>query len=124
MVQGLEEALQGEGLVLTRETDFAALDHYLTTQAPGSLHVVMESEDGDMSSDIECTYGVLPTGEYIIRWYSESIEEVMTNGKTYLAAGKPGVEIFFTRARELFFGDTKAFIVCTPAPSEPQVTNG
>jgi hypothetical protein len=117
VVQVLEEALQDEGLVLIRETDFEAVESYIRGQTVGTLHVVVEGADEDLSSDIECSFGLLATGEYIIRWYSESIEDVMTNGKTYLEV--KGEKVFFVRCRELFFGDTKSFIVCTP-----EKTNG
>jgi hypothetical protein len=119
VVQAIEEALQEQGLVLTRETDLGAVNFYLQTSLPGVLHVVLGEGDDTLETDIPCTFGVTPMGEYIIRWHSESIEEVMTNGRTHLlldAKSSDGLpyKVFFNRMREVFFGDTKAFIICTP----------
>lgn len=117
----MEEALQSEGLVLTRETDFAVIDHYLRSQLPATLHIVLESDEGDVETDVECTYGRTPMGEYIIRWYSESIEDVMTNGKTCLIV--KDYPVYFSAMREAFFGETKAFIICTPVRTEALSVN-
>lgn len=124
MVQAIEEALQAEGLVLTRETDLEAVNWYLADQRQGELTVVLEevSEEGAKvihQATIACTFGLTPLGEFIIRWHSEAIEDVMTNGRTFLSFVSPEtlgerVEIYFNRVREVFFGETKAFIICTP----------
>lgn len=115
-MQAVEEALQDEGLVLTRETDFAVVQDYLRAQLHGVLHIVVEDLEGDVETDVECIYGLTPLGEYIIRWYSESIEDVLTNGKTHLFV--KGHAIYFNSVREAFFGDTKAFVICTPSKTE------
>lgn len=125
VVQAIEEALQDEGLVLTRETDLESINDFLNSSVQGTLHVVIETEgEPDQEADIECLYGRNALGEYIIKWHSDSIEDVMTNGKTFLRASAgidlstlrvvpSGPRIYFTRARELFFGNVKAFVVCT-----------
>jgi hypothetical protein len=126
VVQAIEEALQGEGLVLTRETDLEIVQEFLKTQRPGLLHVVIEDpEEGDHDADIECDYGVTKMGEYIIKWHADSIEDVMCNGKTYLQPLMPGMKlvpegapVYFSNVREAFFGDWKAFVVCQPSPEE------
>jgi len=119
VVQAIEEALQEQGLVLTRETDLGAVNFYLQSQRPAVLHVVVGEDEEFVESDIPCTFGITPMGEYIIRWHSESIEDVMTNGRTYLLLGSKssdgsGCKVFFSRVREVFFGETKAFIICSP----------
>jgi hypothetical protein len=113
VVSAIEEALQDEGLVLTRETDLEAINCFLQTSQHGVLHVVVEGET-DESADIDCLFGRTPLGEYIIKWHSDSIEDVMTNGKTHLKLWPTNDEVFFTRARELYFGRVKTFVVCTP----------
>jgi hypothetical protein len=115
VVQAIEEALQDEGLVLTRHTDLDAINLFLSTAKTGTLHVVIEAEDGpEQVADIECFYGRTLMGDYIIKWHSDSIEDVMTNGKTHLKDMDDSQDVYFTSVREIFFGETKAFVVCTP----------
>ena len=110
--QAIANAIEDEGYILTRETDLGAITQYLQTQRPAILHVVMD--DGD--SNIEVTVGRTPTGEWILPWQSESITDIMTNGETHLRIDKK--HIYFNQARELFYGQHKAFIVCTPSTVE------
>lgn len=105
----LEEALQSEGFVLTKETDLEILSAYMTTQKQGGLHLSV----GDQSTNFEVTYGMTTSGEYILPWRSETIQEEMTNGQTHLCL-RDGTEIYFKDVRELFFGEVKAFMVCRP----------
>jgi hypothetical protein len=122
VVLAIEQALQEEGLVVTRETDLEAVATYLTEQRSGVLHVVLGEGAERVETDIPCSYSYSKMGDYLIRWHADSIEEVLTNGETYLLAhsltlnGSPDVpdKVFFNRVREVFFGETKAFIVCTP----------
>ena len=61
-------------------------------------------------------------GEYLIAWRSETIEDMLTNGRSYLQVDNQ--RIFFSRIRELFYGDTKAFMACTESAAEsvPEAT--
>lgn len=110
----IEEALESEGLVMSRDTDLDILHHYLRTQRPGHLHVEIPNEDVTLesSADIQVSFGCTPVGEYILPWNSESITSELTNGFTYLEVD--GEKIFFESARDLFYGRHKAFIVCRP----------
>lgn len=108
----LEGALDSEGMVLTRETDFDVLRQYLATQKPGCLHCVTDGSD----ADIIIVFGKTPANEYIVPWKGESIFEMMTNGETYLQDGRHA--IYFSSVRDLFFGDMQAFMVCTPSTRE------
>lgn len=117
VTQAVEDALQSEGLILSRETDLEAANLFLRSMLKGELHVVMEDEGGDAFTDVDCVYGKTPLGEFIIRWYSESISDVLTNGKTYLKQHS-GCRTYFKDAREVFFGQTKAFVICTPSFEE------
>lgn len=112
--EAIDEAIQSEGYVLTRETDLEVVTQYLKTMEKGSLHVVLE--DGSKSG-FEVHAGRNPIGEYIIPWRSDNIVDVLTNGETYLKMGKE--KIYFSSARELFYGPHKAFVVCTPSTKEP-----
>lgn len=117
----IEEALQSEGYVLTKETDLEALRQYLSTNRRGMLHVGLLRDDDMQEIDVEVSYGKTSLGDYIIGWRSEAIEDVMTNGVTYLI--EDGHRVYFHAIRELFFGDVKAFMVCTPIgkASEPRL---
>ena len=41
---------------------------------------------------------------------------MLTNGRTYLVVDD--THVFFKDVRELFFGEQKAFMVCTPSTVE------
>lgn len=115
--EGLSQAIAGviedEGYILARETDLSAIPQYLKTAKPGVLHVVLD--DGE-SSEFEVQVGHSSTGDWILPWQSESITDLMNNGETYLKIA--GKRIYFNQARELFYGQHKAFIVCTPSTVE------
>lgn len=112
----IEEALQSEGQVLTRETDLEVLRQYLETQVSGVLHVEIDGESSSSFADIPVSFGLTRTCDYIIPYKSESILDEMTNGLTYLRGqGDGGPKVFFSAVRELFFGETKTFMLCTPA---------
>jgi hypothetical protein len=117
--QLIEEALQSEGYTIARETDLEVLHQYLSTQAHGTLHVEFFTSDPtqETEADIDVNYGVTPIGEFIIPWKSESIASELTNGACYLTSESlGGSKIFFMQVRELFFGEQKAFMVCTGRP--------
>ncbi len=122
IVLALEQALQDEGLVLTRETDLEAVGNYLTQQREGVLHVVLGEGGERAETDIPCSYCFSKMGDYLIRWHADSIEDVLTNGETYLELGEGDIngpaKVYFNRVREVFFGDTKAFVVCTPVKTD------
>lgn len=107
------DAIQSEGYVLMRETDLEAVRQYIEGTQRSLLHI--ELDDGTQE-DIEVTFGLTPIGEYIIPWRSESIRDTMTNGLTYLVHGQ--AHVYFKDVRELFFGATKAFMVCISSTAE------
>lgn len=108
LTSAIEEALEEEHLVVVQETDVTALNQYLATMRVGKLHAV----NGSQSGDFDVTYGVLATGEYLLPWKAESVSSLLTNGETYLTCLDDSV-IYFKTARDLFFGDTKSFVVLT-----------
>lgn len=111
--RSIASAIEGEGYVLMRETDLGAITQYLHTMKDAVLHVVMG--DGS-SSNVEVSVGRTPTGEWILPWRDDDITDILTNGETYLRSDKK--RIYFSQARELFYGQHKAFIVCTPSTVE------
>lgn len=115
VVQAIEDALQSEDLVITRSTDLEVVNNFLRTAQTGQLHVVCAVEgEPDTSAEIECLFGRTLLGDYILQWHAESIEEFLTNGKTFLIDDARACAVFFARVQEVFFGKTKAFLICTP----------
>lgn len=112
VVNGIEEALQNQGMVITRETDLEAIPQYLSSMQEAVLHVVIAEHQEDFAIHV----GKNPRGEFLLPWRSDSITDVLTNGETYLLTGSR--KVFFQEARELFYGETKAFVVCTPSGEE------
>ena len=110
----VEDALQSEKYVIVRETDLEVLRQYTTTAQQTILHVEPEPGEG---VDIEVSYGKTPIGEYIIAWRSDDLQVLMTNGLTYLVEGT--THVYFHDVRELFFGEQKSFVVCSPSVVEP-----
>ena len=113
-------AIADEGYVMVRETDLEILHQYAETARQGVLHLEIDSDvepSGSNSTDLEISFGKSKMGEYIIAWRSETIEDMLTNGRSYLQVD--GQRIFFSRLRELFYGETKAFMACTSSTIEP-----
>lgn len=118
----LDEALQSEGLVAVRETDLNILHEYLATALSGVLHVAVVLGEEERATDVDVRYGKTPLGEYIIAWQAESIWEMLCNGHTYLREADQ--RVYFQDARELFFGEQKAFLVCTSGHVEKEASVG
>lgn len=112
LLQQIEAALDSEDAILLRETDLSVLQQYLATQKVGVLEVF----DPEPVS-IQVIYGLLGTGELVLPWSSESVEELMLQPTTYVIA-TDGTKYYFSDVRELFYGDTKSFMVCTVARKE------
>ena len=116
--QAIEQALQSEGYIISRDTDLDILRNYLGTQRPGLLHVEIPTDDPTVEdrADIPIAYGMTPLGEVILPWTSESISNELTNGYTYflLSPDDPTSQVFFDGVRDLFFGEQRAFMVCRP----------
>ena len=114
-IQQIELAMQEEEMILLRETDLEALQLFLHYQKKGSLHLGVAGEDGEpiIVNAVDVSYAVRKTGEYIIPWTSESMEELLVNGFTYFL-NADGAKVYFRDVRELFYGDVKAFMVCVP----------
>jgi len=111
--RAIAEAIENQGYVFMRETDLMALPQYLKTMKPATLHI--DSGDGD-PVEFEVTVGKTPNGDWLLPWQSESITDMLTDGKTFLRVDKH--RVYFSQARELFYGQHKAFIVCVPSTLE------
>ena len=107
----MERALQDKDYVLVRETDFNTLRSYLSNQRMGKLHLVSDTSE----SDIDISYAVMPTGEYVMPWNGDTVADLLANGKTFLWTDDGEVE-HFVEVRELYYGEVKAFVACRPLP--------
>lgn len=107
-VEAIEAAMESKAAVEVRATDLDVLKQYLATATKGKLHIVTEHENGAFA----VTYGTTMLGDYIIPWQSDSLVEYLTNGESYLQ-GKAG-KVYFSAVQDLYFGERKVFIQCTP----------
>lgn len=116
----IEQVLQEEGMITTRETDLEVLQQYLASQKSGILHIELVDDiaDGLMptrKTEFEVIYGRTRSNDYIFAYRGDTMAEEITNGLSYLQLDdETGKKIFFMHTREVFYGDVKAFMVCTP----------
>ncbi len=111
-VAAIEEALTSEDQVAVRITDLDVVKHYLQSRRRGKLHVV--NSEKETSGAWPVTYGIIHRNnqdEYIIPWNSDSIEDLLTNGETYLAT-EDKQKVYFSTITDLYFGQQKAFMLC------------
>ena len=122
-IEGIQQALDAEDQVRVQMTDLDLLHFYLDkkNQRTGSLTVI--TEPGNLAHKttktvvyatriFSRTLSKRPDRQYIIPWVSESIIDIMTNGLTYLRT-EDKKRVYFGDVTELYFGDAKAFMVCT-----------
>jgi hypothetical protein len=109
----VEKALEDHDMVLVRETELEAIQQFVQGNKPGVLH--LEVEGLSTTSESPIRFGKTLLGEYIFPWLGENMMDILVNGRTYLLL-ENGEKIFFCNCRKLFYGDIKAFIVCTPSP--------
>lgn len=107
------DAIESEEEVELRSTDLDIIKDYLSSHQRARLHVPAPGKPGQ-TVGLQVEYSVTKMGEVVIPWTSDSINDQLLNDDTYL---KPtgGARIYFADVRELFYGDRKAFVVCTPA---------
>jgi hypothetical protein len=115
--QAIEQVLQSEGMVLVRETDLESVQQYIQHAEHGILHIdatdPKDPVDVTNETDIQIMYSRTVLKEYMIPWRSEGIADLLTNGASYLINAQ-GEQVHFRQVRELFFGDQKSFMVCSP----------
>lgn len=111
-MQEVERVLQKEDMVLLRETDFTALTNFLKNQRQGVLYL----DTGSTSTEVNIAYTMSTSGEFCIPWMAEGISDLLVNGMTYLKTADS--KVFFSEVRELFYGETKAFVVCRSSQVE------
>lgn len=111
-IEAIETAMTSASQVEVRITDLDILKNWLQTRKSGKLHLVTEN---GTTATLPVTFGIINRHnyvDYIIPWNNDSIEVMLTNGESYLLDEKK--KVFFSSVMDLYFEDTKAFIVCTP----------
>jgi len=125
LIRRVDLVLEEDGMELVRVTDIDIVNRYLSTQKIGKLVLVADG-DTPQSSQVDVAFGRTITGEFIFPWRGDSIADLMTNGMTHLlleeAEGKQAV--YFSDAREAYFGNSKAFMVCAPSTFEQENGHG
>ncbi len=112
-IEAIEEAMTSADQVEVRVTDLDILKYYLKTRKDGKLHVVAEHGAKGTYPVVFGTIDRTSHKDYIIPWRSQSIEELLTNGESYLLDDKK--KVYFSSVSELYFNDQKAFMVLTPS---------
>jgi hypothetical protein len=114
----IEHAMQQEEYVTIKETDLEILQQYLKTQQPGLLYIDGSGVD-QQDSYIEVTFGRTLLGEYILPWQTgKDLVDLITLPSNFLLCQNPKVEsgqatrVYFKDARDLYYGDQVAFVVC------------
>lgn len=107
------EAVESKAAVEMRHTDLDVVRDYLETRRSARLHVPNPEEPGKTLS-IPMEFCETRLGEIVLPWSSDAIADMIVHEQTYL---KPTGEarIYFADVRELFYGEHKAFMICTPA---------
>lgn len=120
-VEAIEEAVTSKDQVEVRVTDLDVLKNFLQTRKTGKLHIVNDEgpSEQEAKGTWSVTFGTIKRTnhtDYILPWNSDSIEALLTNGRSYLLDDKK--RVYFSLVTELYFGDQKAFIVCTPTKED------
>lgn len=112
-VEAIEEALTGKSQVEVRVTDLDVVKNFLMNRREGKLHLVT---DQGTRGTWPVTFGVIDRKshfDYIIPWNSDTIEVLLTNGESCLIDDHKK-KVYFGTVTDLYFGEQKAFILCTP----------
>ena len=103
------EALDEHSIGLDRVQDLDALRQYAITQRPAQLFLTTSRGKSKISVQVGTTH----SGDVLIPWRLDSIIEEMLNGDTYLLLD--GKRIYFNSVRDLFLGQERIFMLCTPS---------
>lgn len=118
IVDYIREAIESRDAVEIRQTDLDVIHRFIKHQQRGRLHMTLDGEEH--TSSFVVYFCKTPTGDYALPWKAEGIQEMMIDPGTYLSYTEEvgGVEVkkkvHFANSSELFFGDNKAFMICTP----------
>lgn len=110
----IRDALESGDQVRLQDTDLDVLRRFLDPeyQREGRLTV----RDDKTRSTFKVIFCRTPMGEYVVPWKSEAVRDMIIDGEGVLRYEEDGKkhEVYLTDVRDLFFGDHRAFMVCTP----------
>jgi hypothetical protein len=109
LVDRLRAVLDNEAITELRDTDLDALKIYLRSRYKARLYVTINN----VASHLDVSCCTTRSGDFLIPWQSESIREVLLDPSTYLRLPNQ-TKVQFADVRDLYFAETKAFLVCTP----------
>jgi len=114
VVTVIREALDGSEQVRIQESDIDILRRFLDPkyQRRGTLTV----KDGKARTSFEVSFCLTPMGEFVVPWKSEAIRDMVLMGESFIRFEDRGEEkkVHFLDARDYYFGNQRAFMVCTP----------
>lgn len=111
VINCIREALDSGETVELRRTDLDLAKEWLKDHRKGRLYMVPTGSTKPVSISID--YHKTRMGDYVIPWTSDSIFNLMVAETTYLVVD--GKKIHFSDVEELFYGDSKAFMLCAPS---------
>lgn len=110
----VQDALESSEQVRVQDTDLDIIKRWIdpSNQVEGKL-ILRDLEGKRRTLKVRFCWTLMR--EVAIPWKSESITDLLLDGDAHLQWEQDGEKkcAFFTDARELFIGDTKAFIVCS-----------
>jgi hypothetical protein len=122
-IELLQEALESEDQTRLQTTDLDILKDWFEPKNQRKGQLVIVDHDTDQKATrtvnfVKRTVRTLTT--YIFPWMAESIEDVLTNGLTYLryTEGDQKIKVYFKDVQEMYYGDVKAFMICYARESE------
>lgn len=115
VVQVIQDALESLEQVRMQDTDLDIVKRFISNdhRREGQLHLRENDQKGRAKTFFCRTH----MGDFVFPWRAESIFDMMTNGETFFSwTDDEGQKqkTYFSSARELFVGEHKAFMVCTP----------
>lgn len=110
----IERALQSDDLVLQKATNLELITQFCASQRLGKLHISLNEQQ----ATFDVVFGVSRSGGVILPWRSEDISEALLDPtQSYLewAVGDVLHTVYFSAVEDVYYGDVKAFMLCTPA---------
>lgn len=114
IVAHIREALESEDQVRVDETDLDLLRLYLDEKHQKTGRLILK--EGGKHSTKSVSFCITPMGEYAVPWTDNTVEPyVLYNGESHLKwedADGTQHDVYFEEARDVFFGEHRAFVVC------------
>ena len=115
----IQDALETEEQVRLQYTDLDVLQYFMDkkNQIRGQLVLIdTETNQRGTKTVVFAIRQLQGRSQYIIKWMSDAVTELLTNGRSYLRWTSPDTGES-CRARmldydDLYFGDTRMFLVC------------